>query len=48
MTLSTEKEDARMLFHIPLLMNKVINDQLTLKLVIIEFDNTLQILSKYM
>ena len=41
MAWSTDQENARMLLDIPSPMNNVINDQLTLKLFDIYFDNTL-------
>ena len=46
MAQSTDQEDARILLDISFRMNNVINDQYTLKLVDICFDDTLQIICK--
>ena len=43
---SADQEDGKMLLDIPFPMNNVINDQLTLKLIDIYFDNMLQISAK--
>ena len=46
MTQSTHEEDAKMLLDIPSPVNDVVNDQLTLKLIDICFENMLLILCK--